>query len=92
MDPADDTLLRDVAEERFEPDYEHVERIRCWRSERESARVEAALAKVQEAAEAPEADLMAPIVAALDDDCSIGEITGALRTGYGLPADPFTSR
>jgi hypothetical protein len=32
---------------------------------------------------------MAPIVHALEEDCSIGEIAGALRAGYGLPSDPF---
>jgi hypothetical protein len=32
---------------------------------------------------------MGPIVTALDRECSIGEIAGALRAGYGLPADPF---
>jgi methylmalonyl-CoA mutase, N-terminal domain len=90
-DRADDTLLRDVAEQRFEPDYEHVERIRRWRSERDGARVESALARVQEAAQTRDADLMGPLVAALEDDCSIGEITGALRLGYGMPADPFAS-
>ena len=92
VDPADDKLLREVAEERFEPDKEHIERIRRWRTERDGARVEAALAAVQGAAASPSADLMAPMVAALDDECSIGEIAGALRLGYGLPADPFESR
>jgi hypothetical protein len=32
---------------------------------------------------------MGPIVAALDADATIGEITGCLRDGQGLPADPF---
>lgn len=91
-EPGQDTLLREVAEERFEPDREHVERIRRWRSERDPGRVDASLATVTQAAAAPDADLMGPIVAALDGDCSIGEITGALRTGYGLPADPFEAR
>jgi methylmalonyl-CoA mutase N-terminal domain/subunit len=85
----EDTLLREVAEERFEPDLEHVERIRRWRGERDAARVAAALDVARAAAADPRADLMGPIVSALDDDCSIGEISGALRAGYGLPVDPF---
>jgi methylmalonyl-CoA mutase N-terminal domain/subunit len=89
VDRAEDNLLREVAEERFEPDYEHVERIRRWRAERDAASVEAALAAVETSAANPAADLMPAIVAALDDDCSIGEITGALRMAYGMPADPF---
>jgi methylmalonyl-CoA mutase, N-terminal domain len=89
LDPADDTLLRNVAEERFEPDREHVERVRRWRTERDGGPVAAALEAVREAAAAPEADLLPPMVRALDDQCSIGEIAGALREGYGLAADPF---
>jgi methylmalonyl-CoA mutase N-terminal domain/subunit len=89
MPVEDDTLLRDLAEERFEPDLEHVARIRAWRLERDASVVHAALEAVQAAACSPDADLMGPIVTALDRECSIGEIAGALRAGYGLPADPF---
>jgi methylmalonyl-CoA mutase, N-terminal domain len=32
---------------------------------------------------------MGPIVAALDADATVGEITGCLREGLGLPGDPF---
>ena len=91
LEPEQDTLLREVAEERFEPDLEHVERIRRWRRERDGDRIAAALEVVRTAAADPGADLMAPIVAALDEECSIGEISGALRIAYGLPADPFTA-
>jgi methylmalonyl-CoA mutase N-terminal domain/subunit len=89
MAAEDDTLLREVAEERFDADLAHVERIRRWRGERDAARVRAALEDAQAAAAMPDADLMAPIVAALDQDGSIGEIAGALRAGYGLAAEPF---
>ncbi len=89
MPAEDDTLLRELAEARFEPDLEHVERIRRWRGEREAGPVSVALDAVREAAADAAADLMAPIVAGLEAECSIGEIAGALRTGYGLAADPF---
>jgi methylmalonyl-CoA mutase N-terminal domain/subunit len=89
MAPEEDTLLRELAEERFEPDLEHVERIRCWRRKRDGDIVRGRLDEVSAAAASPEADLMAPIVTALDGECSIGEIAGALRAGYGLPSDPL---
>jgi methylmalonyl-CoA mutase N-terminal domain/subunit len=89
IDPADDKLLRELAEARFEPDLDHVERIRRWRLERDGAAVEEALAAVQTTASAADGDLMGPIVDALENDCSIGEIAGALRAGYGLASDPF---
>jgi hypothetical protein len=44
---------------------------------------------VRDASADPAADLMAPIIAALDADATIGEITSCLREGQGLPGDPF---
>ena len=85
----DDRFLRDIAEQRFEPDYAQVERIRAWRPTRSDAPLQAGLERVREASADPDADLMGPIVAALDADATIGEITGCLRNGVGLPGDPF---
>src|ERR1700733_8983579 len=87
--PEDDRFLRDLAEQRFEPDYAHVERIRAWRATRGDAPLRAGLERVREASANPDADLMGPIVAALDADATIGEITGCLREGVGRPGDPF---
>ncbi|GAA4263572.1 methylmalonyl-CoA mutase family protein [Dactylosporangium darangshiense] len=87
--PEADRFLRDVAEERFAPDRAHVERIRAWRPTRSSAPLAAALERVRSASADPDADLMGPIVAALGADATIGEITGCLREGQGLNADPF---
>jgi methylmalonyl-CoA mutase, N-terminal domain len=89
VDRKDDTLLRDVAEERFHAASDHVARIRTWRAGRDATAISAALDRVRGAAEDPVADLMPPIVAALDEDATIGEIAGALRQAYGLPGDPF---
>lgn len=87
--PEDDRFLRDIAEERFQPDHAHVERIRAWRPTRAAAPLRTSLDRVRDAAADPAAELMGPIVAALDADATIGEITGCLREGLGLPADPL---
>jgi methylmalonyl-CoA mutase N-terminal domain/subunit len=84
-----DTFLREVAEERFAPDTDQVERIRRWRPTRDAALLARALDGVRTAVGSPHADLMSPIVDALDADATIGEITASLREGHGLPADPF---
>jgi methylmalonyl-CoA mutase N-terminal domain/subunit len=89
ISPEADRFLRDIAEERFEPDYAHVERIRAWRATRRGAPLRAGLERVRDASADPAADLMAPIIAALDADATIGEITSCLREGQGLPGDPF---
>jgi methylmalonyl-CoA mutase, N-terminal domain len=87
--PETDQFLRDVAEARFEPDRAHIDRIRAWRPDRADRPLRARLDEVRAASADPAADLMAPIVAALDTDATIGEITGCLREGQGLPADPL---
>jgi methylmalonyl-CoA mutase cobalamin-binding domain/chain len=88
--PADeDRFLRDIAEERFPPDQAHIARIRAWRPGRQKGPLQDSLDRVRAASADPEADLMAPVIAALDADATTGEITGCLREGQGLPADPF---
>jgi len=89
ISPEADRFLRDIAEERFEPDYAHVERIRAWRASRRDPPLQASLERVRDASADPAADLMAPIIAALDAHATIGEITSCLREGQGLPGDPF---
>ena len=34
-------------------------------------------------------DLMPPLIAALQEGATMGEITGVMRAGYGHPYDPF---
>jgi len=63
-------------------------RFGAWRVTRTDAPLRAGLDRVRAAVADPDADLMA-IVAALDAQATIGEITGCLREGVGLPADPF---
>src|SRR5689334_7586424 len=89
--PAADRFLRDVAETRFEPDLAHVERIRAWRPGRPDRPLRSSLEDVRAASADPRAGLMEPVVAALDAQATIGEITGALREGQGVHADPFGS-
>jgi methylmalonyl-CoA mutase N-terminal domain/subunit len=84
-----DRFLRDVAETRFEPDLAHVERIRAWRPGRPGRPLRSSLEDVRAASADPRAGLMEPVVAALDAQATIGEITGALREGQGVHADPF---
>jgi methylmalonyl-CoA mutase N-terminal domain/subunit len=87
--PEADRFLRDVAEARFEPDLAQVERIRAWRPGRQDRPLQASLEDVRAASADDGADLMAPIIAALDAEATIGEITGALRVGQGVKPDPF---
>ena len=65
--------------------------IRSWRASRADAPLQASLERVRDASADPDADLMGPIVAALDADATIGEITGCLRGAWGCRATRSSS-
>jgi methylmalonyl-CoA mutase N-terminal domain/subunit len=84
----DDTLLRDVAEERIEPCYERIDEIRAWRVARDHQGVVAALDRLEQIAR-DGSNVMPGLVAALRADCSMGECIGVLRECHGRPYDPL---
>jgi methylmalonyl-CoA mutase N-terminal domain/subunit len=86
--PEEDTLLREVAEGKFAPSGERVEQIRAFKAARDPARVGRALRAVSEAARRPDANLVPPVIAATEADCTMGEVAGMLRLAYGRPYDP----
>lgn len=89
MPPEEDTLLRELAQARFEPDTAHIALISGWRAGRDQARVQAVLDTLTAAAADRGADLLGPIMDGFTAGATQGEMAGALRLGYGLPADPL---
>ena len=89
MDPADDTMLRSVSEQRIEPAWEHIDAIRAWKAARSVHGVRGALGELETTAREPDANLMPALIAALDAQCSFGECTGVMREAHGDPYDPF---
>ena len=89
MADADDTLLREVAERKFEPCRERIADLREFRGARDNPRVKAALQEMRQVTETKTDDLMPPLIAALQEGATMGEITGVMRAGYGHPYDPF---
>jgi methylmalonyl-CoA mutase N-terminal domain/subunit len=89
MPEEEDRLLREVAETKIEPCWDHVERIRAFKHARDAGRVTAALDQVLEQARDRKAPLLPPIRAALESGATLGEISGSLRVAYGVARDPF---
>ena len=83
-----DRLLRDLAEHRIEPAYEHIEAIRAWRSARDLAPVIQGLDRL-EAVAREGSNVMPSIVEALRAEASMGECIGVMREAYGRPFDPL---
>jgi methylmalonyl-CoA mutase N-terminal domain/subunit len=89
MDPADDHLLRDIAEKRIEPFYAVADEISAWREGRDHERVRTALADLETAGRDTSVNVMPSLIAALEAEVSMGEAVGVLREAYGMQFDPL---
>jgi methylmalonyl-CoA mutase cobalamin-binding domain/chain len=89
VDPAQDTLLRELAEERIEPFYDIGEEIHAWRPTRNQALLVAALDHLEEVTRDPAGVTCEAIADALEAEATIGECIGVMREVYGAPYDPF---
>ncbi len=85
----EDTLLKDVAEKKIEPCWDRIQEMRRFKRARDSRRIRAALAEVLEVAKESGENLMPSVIRATEAEATMGEISGALRVGYGFPYDPF---
>lgn len=88
MPAEDDTLLREVAEQKIAPCRARIESIRAFKRARDPGRVRAALDDIRRACDRPE-NLMPQIIAAMQAGATMGEISGVMRTAYGHSYDPF---
>src|SRR4029450_1338414 len=61
-----------------------IDRLTAVRAGRDSARVEAGLAALKEAAAKPDANLMPPIIDASRENVTLGEMCDALREVWGV--------
>jgi methylmalonyl-CoA mutase N-terminal domain/subunit len=84
-----DTMLRDVAEAKIQPYIWHVERIKRYKERRNQATIKQVLQALKHTAQNTSDNLMDSILAAFEKGATIGEITGAMRTAYDCPYDPY---
>ncbi len=87
--PEEDTLLRDIVEQKFEPAHAHVEKVKRFRAERDQGAVDDALRLVLDCVKESETNLMYPMMDALEANATMGEIAGILRVACDHPYDPF---
>ncbi|MBU2551553.1 MAG: hypothetical protein KKB20_24290 [Proteobacteria bacterium] len=85
----EDTLLKDVAEAKFEPSFHRIQWAKDYKAGRDIGRVKAALVRCRELAKIESENLMPPLIAAFEAGATMGEITGVMRMAYGWPYDPF---
>ncbi|HEY4826957.1 MAG TPA: methylmalonyl-CoA mutase family protein [Solirubrobacteraceae bacterium] len=89
LGPEEDSLLRDIVEQRIEPCYDLVQEVKEWRASRDMRAVVGSLDALTEAGRSPTANTTAAIVDAFEAGASMGECIGVLRQVYGAPYDPL---
>jgi methylmalonyl-CoA mutase N-terminal domain/subunit len=85
----EDTLLKEVAEQKIEPYLSRIERIQELKGARDLGQIERTLRACCGKAREPNGNLMPPIIDATRVGATMGEIAGALRLAYGGPYDPY---
>lgn len=84
----EDRLLREVSERKIMPWTRRVEQVQAFKARRDRTPLHAGLSGVLEAARGRTANLVPPVLAAVEAGATMGEITGTLRMAYGFPYDP----
>ncbi|MBW1787545.1 MAG: hypothetical protein JRK53_13125, partial [Deltaproteobacteria bacterium] len=85
----EDTLLKEVAESKFEPCRHHIKKIKAYKHARDMEQVLNVLHELHDMARADQGNLMHPIIKALDAGATMGEMGGVMRMAYDWPYDPF---
>lgn len=84
----EDKLLKDVAQTKIEPCYDHIEKVRRHKKERNQDEIESVLRQVYHQVRSEGVNVMYPIIDALETGATVGEIAGIMRLAYGFPYDP----
>lgn len=85
----EDTILRDIAEEKIEPCRERIEFIKKYKEGRDQAKIKDVWRMVLDSARDKSVNIVQAAAEATKAGATMGEISGMLRMGYGQPYDPY---
>ena len=88
MPAEQDTLLRDISEEKIEPLFDRVEEISAYRDKRDQKPLLGSLQRLHDVVQTDENMLEAVLECTLAG-ATMGEIAGTLRQAWGTPYDPY---
>ncbi len=84
----EDTLLKEIAEEKIEPCRELIDIVKKYKSNRNQGQIKEVLTKVHQEAVDGKQNLIYPIIEAIEAEATTGEISGMLRLAGGCAYDP----
>jgi len=88
MPAEEDTLLRDISEEKITPLFDRVEQIKRFREGRDHPRLLDALDELYGVVQSDE-NMLEAVIACNEAGATMGEIAGILRQAWGTPYDPY---
>ena len=84
----EDTLLKEVAETKIEPCWDHIEKIKAYKKNRDQDKIKAVLRDCLQKTKTEGENLTYTVMKAFKAGATIGEITGVMRMAYDWPYDP----
>jgi methylmalonyl-CoA mutase N-terminal domain/subunit len=84
-----DTLLREMTQQKIEPHYERITEVQEHRKRRDAGRVRGSLEALHVVASDRSTELTPAVIEAFQVGATIGEMAGVMRMAYGQAADPF---
>lgn len=88
MPPEQDTLLRDISEEKIPPLFGRIEDLKRYRAARDQAALRDALTRVHAVVQSGE-NMMEAVLGATRAGATMGEVAGVMRQAWGTPYDPY---
>ena len=86
--PDQDTLLRDISEEKINPLFDRIEQMKAFRAGREQAALLAAFQRLHDVVQSDE-NMLPAVIECTEVGATMGEIAGILRQAWGTPYDPY---
>lgn len=88
MPPEEDTLLRDISEEKIEPLFDRVEQMGVYRAGRDQDRLRATLQQLHDVVRTEE-NMVPTVLDCTRAGATMGEVAGIMRQAWGIPYDPY---
>ncbi|MDG2111937.1 MAG: methylmalonyl-CoA mutase family protein [Actinomycetota bacterium] len=88
MAPEEDTLLRDISEEKIEPLFDRIEDLKKWRAGRDHEALQTAFQRLHDVVQTDE-NMMSAVLECTVAGATMGEIAGIMRQAWGVPYDPY---
>ena len=84
----EDTLLRDISEEKIEPLFDRIDEIKAFRESRDQPVLQAAFQRLYDVVQTDE-NMLEAVIECTEAGATMGEVAGIMRQAWGAPYDPY---